>query len=516
MPSGPMTTRNLVVVLGDQLDPDSSALDGYDRARDLVWMAELPEESTHVWSHKARIALFLSAMRHYAATLDERGYRLRYLRLGQHAHVSLCDALGAEIERQRPERILVVQPGDFRVLTQLREVARSHDIELDLRDDRHFLCSVDEFAAWAANRKSLRLEHFYRHMRQRTGILMDGSAPVGGRWNYDQSNRRAFGRQGPGMIPRTPVFAVDALSREVLSDVERHYPDHPGSLEHFDWPVTPSQAEQTLEAFVRHRLADFGPFQDVMWTAEPFLYHSRLSAALNLKLISPARVIHAAEQALERHEAPLASVEGFVRQILGWRELVRGLYWTQMPDYLHANALQAHAPLPGFYWTGETDMRCLAETIGQTLDYGYAHHIQRLMVTGLFALLLGVEPRQVHAWYLAVYVDAVEWVELPNVLGMSQFADGGLMASKPYCASGKYIQRMSNYCQRCPYDPGQATGDTACPFTTLYWDFLMRHRDRFQDHPRAALQWRNLDRLSADKLASITERAEAMRAELAA
>jgi deoxyribodipyrimidine photolyase-related protein len=509
-----MALRNLVLVLGDQLDPDSAALDGYERSRDLIWMAELPEEATHVWSHKARIALFLSAMRHFADGLDKRRYRLQYLRLGSHGHTGFADALSAAIEQHRPERIVVVHPGDHRVLGALREVAREHDVELELREDRHFMLGLEEFGTWAADRKTLRLEHFYQHMRQRTGVLMEGREPAGGEWNYDKSNREAFGRGGPGMLPAPSVFRPDTITREVLEDVEDAYPEHPGSLEHFDWPVTPAEAEQALENFVRDRLRDFGPLQDAMWTDQPFLYHSRLSAALNLKLIGPRRVIDAAVHAFEQGEAPLASVEGFVRQILGWREFVRGLYWTYMPEYLEANALGADAPLPDFYWTGETDMHCLAQTIDQTLAHGYAHHIQRLMVTGLFALLLGVEPRRVHEWYLAVYVDAVEWVELPNTLGMSQFADGGVMGSKPYVASGKYIQRMSNYCEHCRYDPAQATGDSACPFTTLYWDFLIRHRDRFENHPRAAMQWRNLNRLNTGKRAAIARRANTLRAEL--
>lgn len=365
-----------------------------------------------------------------------------------------------------------------------------------------------------AGRKAPRLEHFYRAMRKQTGLLMDGKDPVGGSWNFDQQNRKPFGRAGPGMIPEPLGFAADEITRAVINDVGHHFSDHPGSTAHFDWPVTPEQAAAALEDFVRHRLPAFGPFQDALWTGEPFLYHSRLAAAMNLKLISPRVVLDAAVAAGARGDAPLASVEGFVRQILGWREYVRGLYWTRMPDYLDWNHLDAQAALPAFYWTGDTDMHCLAQTIRQTLDYGYAHHIQRLMVTGLFALLLGVEPRQVHAWYLAVYVDAVEWVELPNVLGMSQFADGGLMGSKPYVASGKYIQRMSNYCASCPFDPADASGEMACPFTALYWDFLMRHEERFRHHPRAGMQWRHLDRLQDEQRSRIRSRAEAIRRHL--
>jgi deoxyribodipyrimidine photolyase-related protein len=309
-------------------------------------------------------------------------------------------------------------------------------------------------------------------------------------------------------------FEPDAVTREVLALVEREFPDHPGSLAHFDWPVTPQQARAALDDFVAHRLPSFGRYQDAMWANEPFLYHSRLSAAMNLKLLDPREVVAAAEREYRDGRVPLAGAEGFVRQILGWREYVRGVYWLHMPGYLDRNALSAAAPLPAFYWTGETDMHCLRQTIRQTLDYGYAHHIQRLMVTGLFALLLGVEPRRVHEWYLGVYVDAVEWVELPNTLGMSQFGDGGVMASKPYCASGKYVQRMSNYCAGCRFDPAAATGDRACPFTTLYWDFLMRHERLLAANPRTALQAKNLVRLSAAEKTAIRAAADRFRVSL--
>ncbi len=293
--------------------------------------------------------------------------------------------------------------------------------------------------------------------------------------------------------------------------MHKQFPDHPGSLEHFDWPVTPDNARIALDDFILHRLPAFGPFQDAMWTDEPFLNHSLLSAALNLKLLDPRDVLDAAINAWQEGKAPLESVEGFVRQILGWREYIHGIYMTRMPDYLEQNALDAQQPLPEFFWSGKTDMHCLQQVIGQTLEYGYAHHIQRLMVTGLFCLLLGVKPRAVHAWYLAVYVDAVEWVELPNTLGMSQYADGGWLASKPYVASGRYIDRMSNYCDHCRYDPAQATGKNACPFTTLYWDFLDRHRNRFARHPRTALQWKHLDKMDENTMDAIRQRASQVR-----
>ena len=352
-------------------------------------------------------------------------------------------------------------------------------------------------------------------MRQRTGILMRGKEPVGGEWNYDEDNRESFGKDGPQRVPRRFGFAPDALTRAVLAEVQAHYPEHPGSLDAFDWPVTRDEALEALDDFITRRLPQFGPQQDAMWTNQPWLWHSHIASALNLKLLHPREVCEAAEAALVAGEAPLASVEGFIRQILGWREFVRGLYWQRMPGYLDDNALDAQQQLPAFYWTGKTDYACLANTIAQTLATGYAHHIQRLMVTGLFALLLGVRPKEVHAWYLAVYVDAVEWVELPNTIGMSQFADGGYMGSKPYIASGKYLQRMSNYCTGCRYNPELATGPKACPFTTLYWDFLDRHAERFAAHPRLKPQVNNLLRKSEEDRAAIRADAALLKARLA-
>jgi deoxyribodipyrimidine photolyase-related protein len=507
--------RNLVVVLGDQLDRGSDAYSGFDPRHDVVWMAEVSDEATQVWSHKARIALFLAAMRHLRDDLVARGWTLAYRSLEEHGAATLAQALVEDLAKLAPQRIVMLEAGEHRVAEAIAAAARSADITLEVRPDRHFLIGRTEFARWAGKRKALRMEHFYRWIRQRDGTLMEGKVPLGGRWNFDADNRGAFGKSGPGLLPAPQRFTPDAITQRVLDLVERRFPDHPGSLEHFDWPVTPDDAERALQDFVSHRLAAFGATQDAMWRGEPWLYHSRLAAAMNLKLLDPRRVIAAAEAALHDGLAPLPAVEGFVRQIIGWREFVRGVYWLRMPQFLEDNALEAGEPLPRFYWTGDTEMACLADSIGQTLEHGYAHHIQRLMVTGLFALLLGVRPTEVHAWYLAIYVDAVEWVELPNVLGMSQYADGGFMVSKPYCASGRYIQRMSNYCNGCRFDPALATGPRACPFTTLYWDFLDRHRERFARHPRTALQWKNLARLDASALAAIRDQAKALRAQLA-
>ncbi|MCS7048525.1 MAG: cryptochrome/photolyase family protein [Verrucomicrobiae bacterium] len=507
--------RQLVVVLGDQLDPNSAAFDGFDPQHDAVWMAEVPAEAEYVWSHKARIAIFLAAMRHFRDALRARGITVHYRELtmddptgSQHQPVTLGTVLAESVRRLQPQRVVVVEPGEWRVREQLRAAVPA----LEIRPDRHFYCSREEFAEHVATRRQLRLEFFYREMRQRHRVLLDAKGqPVGGRWNYDAENRAAFGRHGPGLVPRPVGFAPDETTRAVLDLVQQRFASHPGSLARFDWPVTRTQAQEALADFVHNRLPLFGRYQDAMWQRQPFLYHSRLSAALNLKLLNPREVVEAAVDAYTRGAAPLASVEGFVRQILGWREYVRGIYWHYMPEYLNRNALGASAPLPKWYWTAETEMNCLREVVSQTLEYGFAHHIQRLMVTGLYALLLGVNPVEVHRWYLAVYVDAVEWVELPNVLGMSQFADGGLMASKPYVATGKYIQRMSNYCDGCRYRPDKATGPDACPFTTLYWDFLMRHRKLLERNQRMALQVQNLERLTSGERAAIRRQADALR-----
>ena len=516
VPVAPVFTgacRHLVLVLGDQLDLDASAFDGFDPQQDRVWMAEVAEESTHVWSSKPRTALFLSAMRHFALALREAGRPLHYVRLDDPANRgSLSAELRAALEQHRPERLLLTAPGDWRVWQALKAVAAQAQVPLEVRDDRHFYTTVREFAAHAKGRKSLRLEYFYRELRQRHQVLMTAEGqPEGGQWNFDADNREAFGPAGPVDLPPPSQFEPDAVTAEVMALVQERFADHPGSLYSFGWAVTRAQALQALQQFITERLPLFGRYQDAIWPGEPWLYHSLLASALNLKLLNPREVVQAAEQAWREGRAPLASVEGFIRQILGWREYVRGLYWTRMPAYAELNELDAQAELPAWYWTGQTDLACLRDALTQTLRHGYAHHIQRLMVTGLFTLLLGVKPQRVHEWYLAVYVDAVEWVELPNTLGMSQYADGGLMASKPYVASGQYIQRMGGPCAGCRYDPGQREGERACPYTTLYWDFLMRHEARLARHPRMALQVKNLARLSPAQQQGIRQRAEAIR-----
>lgn len=504
--------RNIVVVFGDQLDHHSAAFDGFDQHRDLVWMAEVAGEATHVRSHKMRIALFLSAMRHFAAELRAKGVTVEYRDLeARDNRGTLAAEAHAALKKYLPERIIGVEPGEIRVEEMLKTVAAEARVPLEIRADRHFFCDKPTFAAWAGKRKQLRMEYFYREMRQRHNVLMQAGKPAGGEWNFDAENRGRFGKDGPVNIAAPLAFPPDDITRAVLPMVDKHFSKHPGSLAHFDLPVTAAEAERALTDFLHHRLSHFGLFQDAMWTQEPFLYHARISAALNLKLLSPRKVVAAAESAYQTGKAPIEAVEGFIRQILGWREYVRGIYFTYMPQYAKRNALKAHQPLPDFYWDGQTEMNCLRETVGQLLEYGYAHHIQRLMVTGLFALLFGADPVAVHEWYLAMFYDAVEWVELPNSMGMSQFSDGGIMASKPYAATGKYIARMSNYCQGCRFKPDQSTGADACPFTTLYWNFLLEHEEMLAKNQRMSLQVRNLARLKPSQKEAIVSAAAQIR-----
>lgn len=507
--------RHLILVLGDQLDLDAAAFDGFDAEQDAVWMAEVDEESTHVPSSKQRIALFLSGMRHFAQALHEAGRPLHYHRLdGGAAPVtpdSLATRLQADLATLAPQRVVMTAPGDWRVLEQIKAVVDAAGLVLEIREDRHFFTTVAEFSAHAKGRKSLRLEYFYRELRQRHDILMEDGQPAGGQWNFDADNREAFGPEGPGQVPPRATFEPDALTREVIALVNTRFADHPGTLASFAWPVNRAQALQALKRFIDERLPLFGRYEDALWPGEPWLYHSHLSSAMNLKMLTAREVVQAAQAAYLAGHVPLQSAEGFIRQILGWREYVRGIYWTQMPSYAERNALDAQQDLPDWFWTGNTDMACLRDAITQTLEHGYAHHIQRLMVTGLYALLLGARPQQVHEWYLSVYVDAVEWVELPNTLGMSQYGDGGLMASKPYVATGKYIQRMGGPCKGCRYDPARREGERACPYTTLYWDFLMRHEPLLAKNARMALQVKNVVRLTDEQRQAVVERADAIR-----
>ena len=517
---GRLTMRTLLLVLGDQLSHRSPALLGLDAAQDAVLMIEAPGEATHVWSHKARIALFLTAMRHFRDELRANGFTVHYIALNDSARPTLAQRLAEQLRQHRPAELRLLEAGEWRLRQAIAEVAGDAEVPLRTHDDTHFMCSRAEFARWAAKYgkapgASLRMEFFYREMRRQHQVLLDDAGdPEGGQWNFDADNRKGYPKTGPGPIAAPESFAPDVTTREVLAEVEQRFGDHPGSLAHFAWPVTRAQALVALRTFVTTRLAHFGDHQDAMWTATPFGWHSLLSTSLNLHLLDPREVITAAQAAYRQGAAPLAGVEGFIRQVLGWREFIRGVYWLDMPGLAEANHLNHTRALPRWYWTGDTHMACARDAIAQTLQYGYAHHIQRLMVTGLFALLAEVDPKQVAAWYLAVYVDAVEWAELPNVAGMALYANGGRFTSKPYVASGAYIQRMSNHCGGCRYAPAARdaakAGKPTCPFTLLYWNFLFEHEATLAANPRTALMAKNAARFGAEERANLKIEAQAL------
>ena len=510
------TQRRLVWLLGDHLSPHNPLLIGSSPQSVDVLMIEAPGEATEVWSHKARIALFLAAMRHRARALRELGYRVHYVSLNDWPDTpGLVERAARFLREGAPgvaagaqnatpiqvpwDRLELLEAGEWRLQEAIEAMARAQGIAMRWHADPHFYCSREEFAAWAKGLKQWRMEFFYRKMRQRHGVLLEpAGSPVGGQWNFDVDNRQPYPKTGPGPIPQPLWFEPDAITQEVLTEVGQRFAEHPGSLDHFAWPVTPEQARAALEHFIAHRLGQFGPYQDAMWTGETWGWHALLSTSLNLKLLDPREVVQAAEAAWRTRGLDLASVEGFIRQVLGWREFIRGVYWMQMPGLRQANHYGHSRPLPRWYWTGQTHMACMREVVGQTLKHGFAHHIQRLMVTGQFALLAQLDPQAVEDWYLAVYVDAVEWVELPNVAGMALFADGGRFTSKPYIASGQYIKRQSNYCQGCRYDPALRTGPKACPVSTLYWAFLDRHEAALAKNPRTALMAKSVGKLDSE------------------
>lgn len=501
-----MTT--LVLLLGDQLSRDLSALDGFDNDTGIVLMVEVAEEANYVRHHKQKIAFIFSAMRHFAQELRDKGVRVDYVALEDLGNSgSFSGELERAILRHQPDRIVVTEPGEWRVRRMMDEWSERFDRPVEIRRDSRFFCSIPEFRVWADGRSSYRMDFFYRHMRRKTGLLMNGDIPIGGQWNLDKANRKPLPRKL--RIEQRPRLAPDAITVDVLELVERRFADHFGTLDDFQWAVTRADALRSLAYFVEHHLPLFGDYQDAMADQEPFLFHAVLSPYLNVGLLQAREVCIAAEKAFQTGDVPLNAAEGFIRQILGWREYVRGIYWLKMPGYADTNALSAKRPLPWFYWSGETKMRCLQRTIEDTRRHAYAHHIQRLMVTGNFALLAGIEPAQIEEWYLVVYADAFDWVELPNVHGMVMFADGGLLASKPYAASGAYIDRMSDYCGKCAYDPKVKLGDDACPFNFLYWNFLIENRERLENNQRLAMPYRNLDRMTPDRTRAITQAAKA-------
>lgn len=499
--------KTLRFILGDHLTSGVSSLADIDVDHDIVLMVEVAEETTYVPHHKQKIALVLSAMRHFAAALEKRGVTVDYVRLDAPENTgSFTGELTRAIARCRPQRIIVTEPSEWRVRKALETWGQSVKTPLEIREDDRFFASHARFRKWASDRRQLRMEFLYRELRIDHHILMDGDTPTGGKWNFDPENRKPL--PAKASTPERLRFPPDAITREVMTLVTARFPKHFGDIETFDWPVTRRDALRALETFINDALPHFGDYQDAMRAGAPFLHHSLLSGALNIGLLTPREVCAAAEEAFRQGRAPLNAVEGFIRQILGWREYVRGVYWRFMPEYETSNALNAHRPLPAFYWSGETPMQCLADVVTQTRRHAYSHHIQRLMITGNFALLAGIAPAEVEDWYLAVYLDAFDWVELPNTHGMALYADGGLLASKPYAASGAYIHRMSNFCGACAYDVKVKSGPGACPFNFLYWAFLIRNESRLAQNPRMAFPYKTLEKWSAAHKQAITQEAE--------
>jgi deoxyribodipyrimidine photolyase-related protein len=488
-----MPNSKLILVLGDQLSWSNPAIAAADPQADGIILAEVREEASYVPHNRHKIALIFSGMRHFAQSLRERGFTVYYTEISA-GLTSLEDACADALKRHGAKSIEVCSPGEHRLLAAMREWSPRLGVAVNLLEDTRFLASSADFSAWATGRKQLRMEYFYREMRKRYGLLLDGQDPCGGQWNYDADNRKGWRNQVE--IPEREDVSPDAITQQVINEVLEYFPDNPGDLSQFRLAVTHEGAQEQFDWFCRYTLADFGNYQDALPEESPWVFHSLISMYLNCGLLEPLALCQRVEAEYRAERCSLAAAEGFIRQILGWREYVRGIYWLLMPEYAERNTFDARRPLPDFFWNAQTDMRCLQRALSQSLDLGYAHHIQRLMVIGNFALLAGLDVRSVCAWYLAVYVDAYEWVELPNTAGMALFADEGAMASKPYAASGKYIQKQGNHCKQCRYNPAKMTGDEACPYNSLYWHFIDRNAALLSSNPRMGLimgNWRKRD-----------------------
>ena len=506
----------LRLILGDQLN---AAHSWYQQQDDncLYLVAELHQEASYVRHHVQKVCGFFAAMANFAQALQQAGHQVMHLTLDDTAKDASLACLVSRICHQHNVTLFEYQrPDEYRLLKQMQEL----EAELDSQgivpicvDSEHFLLPFDKISQTFEKNKHVLMETFYRRMRKQFGVLMEGDKPEGGRWNFDADNRNKLKPNDIALLPQPLCFSNDVS--DILNRLERHGVMTLGKPEQqLLWPVNRSQSRELLRYFIQHCLPLFGRFQDAMTAASPHswsLYHSRLSFALNTKMLHPQDVINAAIACWQNGHAELASVEGFIRQILGWREYIRGVYWCNMPDYAEVNHLHANAPLPEFFWTGHTRMQCMSAAIEQSLHTAYAHHIQRLMVTGNFSLLWGVDPAQVDAWYLGIYMDAIEWVEMPNTRGMALFADGGIIATKPYAASGSYINRMSDYCGKCEFNVKHRSSDDACPFNSLYWAFMVKHRQQFSRNPRIAMIYRNWDRLDESEQQATLKRADAIK-----
>lgn len=485
-----MFMSKLIVILGDQLSPALASL-RQATPDDVILLAEVSSEATYVKHHKHKIILLFSAMRHFAAVLRQQGFAVCYIEYGSQPQItSLTDAIHFASTQHNFEQIIITECGEYRLQQEIMGWQATFKLPVTILEDDRFICSLNMFAQWASDRQQLRMEYFYRLMRRHTGLLMSSNQqPVGGQWNFDKENRKAC---PPDIVQIPPLsFAHSEITAAVIKLVNQHFADHPGTAENFQYAVTGKDARKAFLHFVEQQLAKFGDYQDAMLVDQPFLFHSICSMYLNAGLLDVRWMCQKVEAAYKAGLVSINAAEGFIRQLIGWREYVRGLYWLKMPDYINNNYLDASRPLPAYYWHANTKMNCMQQAISQTLEFSYAHHIQRLMVTGNFALLAGLSVKEITNWYLAVYADAYEWVELPNTLGMALFADGGVLASKPYAASGAYINRMSNYCKSCHYKVKDSLGDSACPFNALYWDFLDRNTSTLGQNARLQLAYKN-------------------------
>jgi deoxyribodipyrimidine photolyase-related protein len=488
--------KSLRLILGDQLSENISSLDGIDKNADIILMCEVWDEATYVHHHKKKIAFLFSAMRHFANQLKSKGFQIDYIKLDDSNNTQSFEGeVERAINRHKPDSVIVTFPGEYRVLENIKTWSVKFGLPVEIRSDARFLSTPEEFREWAGGKKNLRMEFFYREMRKKFNILIDGVKPIGGEWNYDADNRK-FPDADALFIPKPISFKADSITQEVISLVQEKFSNHFGDIDPFYFAVTREDALLVLDKFIEERLPFFGDYQDAMMEGQPWMYHSHISFYLNCGLLNPIEVVRAAEQSFHQNKAPLNAVEGFIRQIIGWREYIRGIYWLKMPEYAQQNFLEADNKLPPLYWGAKTKMNCLSQCVDETKRHAYAHHIQRLMVLGNFALLAGIHPDFVNEWYLIVYADAYEWVELPNVSGMILFADGGFLASKPYAASGAYINKMSNYCQNCAYNVDEKLGEKACPFNYLYWNFMIKNERHLRNNPRLGFTYKTLDKMT--------------------
>ena len=498
--------RNLCVILADQLNQEITSLNDFDKDLDEILICELKKNFTDINHHKKKIVYQISCMRHFGIEMDRLGFKINYLKLDNPDNEnSYTSEIMKLINDKGIDKVIVAEPSTYDEMESIKNWQNTIGIDVEIRKNDLFFCDIDEFKAWAEGRKELRLEFFYRMLRRKHNVLMNGDQPEGGAWNFDKKNRKPIARKVS--IPKTYTCIIDQETQDIINLVNLEFSDHFGGTDNFVFAVTRHDALEAMNRFIEERLVNFGDYQDAMTSKDPWLFHSHLSMYLNNGLLKPKECIELAEKAFYESKAPINSVEGFIRQILGWREYVRGLYWLKMPDYRDLNELAAEVPLPSFYWDGETKMNCLKISIENTRDNAYSHHIQRLMVLGNFALLVGIRPVELNEWFLSVYADAYEWVELPNVSGMALFADGGIMASKPYASSGAYINRMSDYCKDCHFNVKEKIGSEACPFNYLYWNFLDKNRERLSSNPRLGLAYRNLNKMPDNQLDSINESA---------